>query len=462
MNLAVNFPSPNPDNIRVNSGATTDATSASSTVADRVEALKNLLPEAFQSYSDKYFLRTHEILEAEGHNPWVRAQVFVRKGPGTIGGVEETLAMLDKYTQIREHGGRVYGLPEGSHYDASETMMVIEAPVQDIIALETLYLGAISAETTARNEGIEHVDTDAARKAMERVVERVDGRPVIYMGARHWSYREDAAIAAAAFEGGASSCSTDAGAKGIGQEGIGTIPHALENIYAWISGKDNAVVEATRAFDRVIDPSVPRVALIDYNNRELDDSVAVANALQGRLSAVRVDTCGENLAQGALLSADGTEADALRSKGVNLPSADAPEAKYWYGNGVTVTGVYALRKHLDENGHHDVKIILSSGFADYRKVEAFVEAEKTLGIKLFDALGVGGIFKPCRMATMDIVAVGETIDSMTAMSKVGRPYRPNDRLVPLMENHRIVDYPAAESFESASFGTSGGTWKIAD
>ena len=51
-----------------------------------------------------------------------------------------------------------------------------------------------------------------------------------------------------------------------------------------------------------------------------------------------------------------------------------------------------------------------------------------LGVKLFDALGVGGIFKPCRMATMDIVAVGDTEESMTPISKVGRPYNPNPRL----------------------------------
>jgi nicotinate phosphoribosyltransferase len=423
--------------------------------------LKQLLPATCEPYLDKYFPRTLQILEAEGHNPWVRAQVFIRKGPGIVGGVEETLAMIDKYTKIREHGGRVYGIPEGSHYESRETMLVIEAPAQDFIALETLYLGAISSETTRLTDGVTQMDTDGARETMRRVVELVGNRDVYYGGARHASYREDAAISAAAFDGGATACSTDAGARAQGQVGMGTIPHALENIYAWVSGKNNAVVEATLAFDRVIDPSVRRVALIDYNNRELDDSVAVADALQGRLSAVRVDTCGENLAQGALLSPDGPAADAMRETGVTLPSADAPGAKYWYGNGVTVTGVLALRKHLDEHGHPNVNIILSSGFADSRKVEAFVEAEKTLGIRLFDALLVGGIFRS-RAATMDIVAIGETAESMTPLSKVGRPYRPNDRLVPLIENRQIVDYPPAKGLESETFGTFGGTWTLAD
>lgn len=394
----------------------------------RIEALKQTLPDRFEPFSDKYFLRTHEILKAEGLNPFVRAQVFIRKGPGEVAGVEESIAMLEKFTNLKGMGGRVYALPEGSKYGPKETLMVIEGPIQEIIALETLYLGALSAATTRLNDHVDTVDTVAAEENMRKVVELVGGRPVSYFGARHWTYKEDAAIALAAHRGGASSCSTDAGAATFGQVGQGTIPHALENIYAWKFGKDRAVVEATLAFDRVIDPDVPRIALIDYNNRELDDSIAVADALNGKLYAVRVDTCGENVAQGALISSQCDEADAWRAQGVPLPADDAPEARYWYGTGVTVTGVYALRRALDQFGHRDVKIILTSGFGDPAKVKAFTDAEQILGVTLFDALGVGGIFKPCRMATMDVVAVGETEDSMTPISKVGRPYNPNPRL----------------------------------
>jgi len=405
---------------------------ASPTMTDRIEAIKQTLPERFEPFSDKYFLRTHEILKAEGLNPWVRAQVFIRKGPGEVAGIEESLAMLERFTELRTHGGKVYALSEGAPYRPKETLMVIEGPMQDIIALETLYLGALTAATTRLNDQVEKVDLKAAEANMRAVVELAGGRPVSYFGARHWSYTEDPAIAYAAYKGGATSCSTDAGAATFGQVGQGTIPHALENIYAWKSGKENAVVEATLAFDRVIDPAVPRIALIDYNNRELDDAVAVADALKGKLHAVRVDTCGENVAQGALISPRCEEADAWRAQGISLPADDSPEAKFWYGTGVTVTGVYALRRALDQFGHKEVKIILTSGFGDPAKVQAFVDAEQALGVKLFDALGVGGIYKPCRMATMDVVAVGETEDTMTPISKVGRPYNPNPRLTRMM------------------------------
>ena len=190
---------------------------------------------------------------------------------------------------------------------------------------------------------------------------------------------------------------------------MGTIPHALETVYAWLYGYENAVVESTKAFNRVIDKAVPRIALIDYANKEVDDSVRTADALEGRLYGVRIDTCGENVMQGA--SANGNHKD----------------AKYWFGAGVTVSGVYAVRKALDEAGHEDVKIILSSGFGEPEKVRAFVKAEKELGIKLFDALGVGGVF-PARMSTMDIVAVGEDRYNLKPMAKVGRGYHPNKRL----------------------------------
>lgn len=401
---------------------------ASLTRQERLDALATRLPEHFEPYIDKYFLRSAEILEKEGLNPWVRAQVFIRKGPGEVYGIDEAVAALKKYSNIEEVGGKIYAKQDGDSYDGKETLIVIEAPVQEIIKLETFYLGVLSAETTRFNDSVQEVDLDEVRENMRQVVEAAGDRPVTYFGARHWDFRLDAAIAQAAYEGGATGASTDAGANTFGKEGVGTIPHALENIYAFYKGAENAVAESTLAFDRHIDPSVPRIALIDYNNREIDDSLATAEALGDALYAVRVDTCGENVPQGGLVSADDTEAATFRREGIALPSNDDPDAKYWYGTGVTVSGVYALRKALDGAGRSDVRIMLTSGFGDVEKVRAFRRAEETLGVKLFDALGVGGIYKPCRAATMDIVGVGETPDSFELISKVGRPYRPNPSL----------------------------------
>ena len=390
-----------------------------------IEELKKLMPEKYEPYQDKYFLRTLEILQKEDLNPWVVAQVMIRKGPGIVGGIDEAIAIIDKYSDIRKHGGEVYAINDGDEYAAGESLMFIKAPIQDIVAFETMYLGVMSAATTRASGDPGIINLDDVTKNMREVVKAAEGKPVMYFGARHWTYAEDAQISKAAFDGGATSCSTDIGAATVGQKGVGTIPHVLENIMAWKYGRDNAVVEAMKAFDKHIDPSVPRISLIDYNNKEIDCSLAVAKALSGRLNEVRVDTCGENVGQGALKSA--SEAGQWESLGVTLPAESDPHAKYWYGNGVTVTGVYALRRALDENGYQDVKIVLSSGFGDVDKINAFNNAKSVFGVELYDELGVGGVYKS-RSAKMDIVAVGENPSTMEAISKTGRGFKANDRV----------------------------------
>lgn len=397
---------------------------------DRAMQRIQALPLDPTPYADKYFLNTLAILEAHELNPVVRAQVMIRKGPGILGGITEALAAVLKYSQFEEHGGRAYSLADGDTFEAGETVLVLEGHIQDIVALETLYLGVISAETTRNTDHINSIDLAEAKERMRAVCAHVGERPVIYFGARHWCYDEDAAIASAAFEGGARACSTDAGARLIGKRGIGTIPHVLENIIAWKVGREMAVQAATEAFDRTMEPGVPRIALIDYANREIDDSLATARTLSGRLTGVRVDTCGENVAQGALRSGDEPEAQAYRDQGLAFPRSDEPDAPYWYGHGVTVSGVYALRKALDAAGFSEVQIILSSGFGDAEKVAAFCRAEKTLGCRLFDALGVGGIYTS-RAAKMDIVRVGDSFEDWIPVSKVGRSERPNERLKPV-------------------------------
>ncbi|MEZ4754679.1 MAG: nicotinate phosphoribosyltransferase [Bdellovibrionota bacterium] len=309
---------------------------------------------------------------------------------------------------------------------------MLEGKVQDIVELETMYLGVIAAETTKINDDIEKVDLNQVEENTRAIVEMIGGRPLLYFGARHWHYAEDADIAEAAYRGGAAAAATDIGAAKRGQKGLGTIPHALENIYAAIFGRENAVVEATKAFDRVIDPAVPRVALIDYNNQEITDSIAVADALEGRLFGVRVDTCGENVAQGALVSEDLVPVDhPLKELLKYIPDEDK---KFWFGNGVTISGVFALRQALDKAGHEKVQIFLSSGFGKKEKVQAFLRAEALLQIKLFDSLGVGGLYKPCRTTTMDIVSVASSFAGLDSspMSKVGRLYKPNPKLKPAL------------------------------
>lgn len=365
------------------------------------------LPNDYKPYTDTYFLRSLQILQHENLNPFVRAQIFLRSS-GNIAGISDAINVLRTYSTLFTNGGRVVALSDGDDCVELESVMVLEGLAQDIIPFETMMLGLVSYATTMRNNG-KAVDYKSVTKKARQIVSLVGSRPVMYFGARHWTYKEDFEIAKAAFAGGITDASTDGGSSAIGKRGVGTIPHSLECIYAWKYGKDNTVLETTRAFDRIIEPSIPRIALVDFNNREVDDSVSVARVLQERLYGVRVDTPGENTMQG-LVRFENHRGD-----------------KNWEGEGVTIGGVYSLRKALDEAGFEHVKIILTSGFANPEKVRAFVNAEEELGIRLFDSLGVGQLYDS-HVATMDIVGVGETRESIVPISKVGRGYKRNPRL----------------------------------
>ena len=66
----------------------------------------------------------------------------------------------------------------------------------------------------------------------------------------------------------------------------GTMPHALILIFG-------DTVRALEAFDRHIDPDVPRIALVDTFKDEAEEALRVAAALGDRLWGIRLDTPSE-------------------------------------------------------------------------------------------------------------------------------------------------------------------------
>lgn len=356
------------------------------------------LPPDHRPYTDTYFLRARRILEAEGLNPRVTYQVFIRQGPGAVAGIDEALAVLERFAGIHghDHGTHVYALPEGNRYEAGDSIMHIEAPIQQVVELETMYLGVISAATTRANAG--DIDLDAVRERGRLIRDICPDKTLNYFGARHWHWSVDPEISRILVdECGWDACSTDAGARGAGlDKGVGTIPHALVLAYAHERGAARATVEATLAFDRHMEPEAKRIALVDTFNREIDDSLATARAMRGRLHGVRLDTAGEVVAQGS--------------------PAEGP--KYWAGKGVTVEGTAAVRRALDAGGFEDVDIVLSSGFGDPDKLRAFMDGERRHG-RLFAALGIGGVFDAWP-PTSDIVRI-----EGRELAKTGRDFRPN-------------------------------------
>ena len=177
----------------------------------------------------------------------------------------------------------------------------------------------------------------------------------------------------------------------------------------------NPTVETAKAFDRNIDQKVPRIILLDTFNREINDTIATARAVPN-LAGARIDTCGENYAQG--------------SGNIQMPNLDI-NSKYFVGKGVTVAGNWALRRALDNAGLGNLEITVSSGFNE-KKTAAFVEADRVYqeiyGKPLFDSIGTGSFAKPV-MTTSDIVAYfSESKNQWVSLSKKGRGETETGRL----------------------------------
>jgi len=348
------------------------------------------LPVSHVPYTDKYFLRTNEILKKEEINPVISMKVFCR-GEGPVTGLNEAAEVLSKYSDLEQVGGEAW-VTNKKNFANNEPLMVIKGPAQSFVELETMYLGVLSnAISTA--VGLEAPEPKQVTDKLKRLKDIYMDIPIIYFGARHYHWSLDKEIAAAALKGGASQTSTDIGSSNIGQKGVGTTPHVLTIILASIYGRENATLKTAELFDKHIPLEIPRVTLVDTFNREITDSLAVAKYFGIRQNVMRIDTCGENIGEGSSFYHDRKIQD--------------PE--YQTGTGVTIQLVINVRNALIENGYgKNTDIFLSSGFGDEAKARAFVKAnneyrEKT-GYHLFTGVGIGEI-TPARFCTADVFEV---------------------------------------------------------
>lgn len=371
----------------------------------------------FRQHTDVYFSRSKHILEKLGfQNVKTLFQVFARDN-AKLYGMNQAIQSIQLFSPAFEkNDGRLWVQTEGSELRAKKPVLMGEGFITDIVELETIYLGYLSGLTSIQN-GIKPVEDEEVRSITKDVVEAADGRPVIALGARHWLPEKNSSFGNASALGGASGSSTPAAAKYFkNSQAFGTIPHALENMFAWIFGKADAVWSTTLAFATYF-PSLKTIALVDYNNQEISDSVKSCHKLREHgfeLDGVRIDTSASHRMQGV----DGTE-----------PLPDGINPKYWNGKGVSIAGVLKVRQALDANNCEDVGIYLSSGFSNPQKVAAFSNASKILpslnsspfkikSLKSFKNTktkrkfefieGIGAGMMPSRVVTytMDIVAVG--------------------------------------------------------
>src|SRR5574342_1135185 len=212
-------------------------------------------------YSDKYFVRTRELLLKDKHRPCVTMQVF-GKARAFLGGIDEAIAILKLCsTAWPELDGRA--LYDGDEIEPWETVLLIEGPYDAIAHLETLYLGVLARRT--------RVGTNT-----RRVVDAAKPKDVMFFPARHDHWLVQTGDGYAAHIAGAIGVSTDAQASWWGTEGVGTVPHALIAAY----GGDTVL--AARKCAEHTDPSVRLICLVDFDNDSVGTSLAVARALGER------------------------------------------------------------------------------------------------------------------------------------------------------------------------------------
>jgi nicotinate phosphoribosyltransferase len=260
-------------------------------------------------------------------------------------------------------------------------VLTIEGDYTGFAHLETVYLGVLGRRTLITSNVV-------------RVLEAANGKPIIFMPARHDHHRVQtgdgyAAYIAGRIVGTEIGVTSDAQASWWGGRGIGTVPHALIASYG-----GNTVLAATKFVEHA-DPDIHVTVLVDFENDSVGTALAVARELGPRLWGVRLDT-SEKLVDRSLWDEMGD----FDPRGVNEQL------------------VRKVREALDGDGFEHVKIVVSGGFTAER-IQAFEER----GVPV-DSYGVGSaLIRGENDFTADIV-----MTDGRPSAKVGRHYRENSRL----------------------------------
>ncbi|MCP4355982.1 MAG: hypothetical protein GY793_10215 [Proteobacteria bacterium] len=168
-------------------------------------------------------------------------------------------------------------------------------------------------------------------------------------------------------------------------QSVGTVPHALIQMFG------GNLVDALKAYKQTF-PEENLVALVDFNNDVITDSLLALKEFGDDLKAVRVDT------------SDGVS-DAYFKNDEEF--------------GVTPNLIKALREALDTNNGKHVNIIVSSGF-NVKKIKNFENVKSPV-----DVYGVGG--------SLLTINIGFTADAVIIdgvnCAKSGRGFNENPNLI---------------------------------
>lgn len=283
--------------------------------------------------TDVYFVKTYEILEAmDKLDTEVTVEIFARSY-GVFCGLPEALALLEGT------GAEVWSLNEGDFFQAKEVLMRIKGKYSNFGIYETALLGVLASSS-------------GWATAAKEVKEAAGDRPAIIFGARHVHPAVAPVMERSAIIGGMDGSSCILGAKLAGIEPKGTVPHAV----MLIAGD---TLKVAKKYDEIMPEEDARLVLVDTFKDEAEETLRIAEEMQGRLQGIRLDTPSER-------------------------------------GGVTPSLVREIRARLDLKGFTDIMLFVSGGLTPERIVQL-----KDAGA---DAFGVGSYVSgaPAIDMTMDI------------------------------------------------------------
>ncbi|MFV9451624.1 nicotinate phosphoribosyltransferase [Mycoplasma sp. 4463] len=328
-----------------------------------------------KTYIASYFEKTKQILETFKPNNKIVMQFFQRKDNSILCGINEVLALLEEQTDTSKY--TIKYLPEGSKINNLDIVLQLEGHYQDFGIWEGMIDGILARNTS--------IATNAYH-----CVQAAKDKQVIFMGDRADHYINQEMDGYAVRVGGIKAVSTLAqkDQNEVNDENVfGSMPHVL------IQGFAGDTVAATKAYHKLF-PKNKLIALVDYHNNIISESLKVWNELGNLVWGVRIDT----------------------SKNMIDHMFDNDEEKQY---GVNPEQIKRLREALDKAGATNYKIVVSSGF-NAEKIELF----ESLNVPV-DYYGVGqSIFKLNNSFSADA-----TILNGNPEAKEGRGYRENPNLI---------------------------------
>lgn len=261
-----------------------------------------------------YYHRTEEILQHQGENPDVVAELSAPEPWQVLTGLKDAVALLEG-KQVD-----VYAPREGTIVTKGPVLR-IEGPYLEFCRYESPLLGFLSHAS-----GISTAAADIRRVAPDSTI--------LSFGTRRQHPALGAMIERAAIIGGADGIGNVAGGDQIGVEAGGTMPHALVLCLG-------SPERAWDAFDETLDEAIPRTLLVDTFGDEADEAVRAASLLGDRLDGVRLDTPS---------SRRGNLRDIAREVRWELDTAGFPEVEILVSGSITAEDVRELRDIVDGFG----------------------------------------------------------------------------------------------------------------